>query len=246
MSLSMHQCQNSNVSSTSSMESAVELSMFRLTVIWLYSSLAALQLLIEPPWVLTHLCVTFSPGLTICRSLSHRGKPHPNPFWMRWWRLLYLEMVAQSTFRLLDVSSSTTIPFLSWRCLLDAFCSRTYLYLLFCKSRISCAWSCEKWSGALHTAGRWDSSTPSSSANVRRNTPTAVRICWQSVRVLFTFLGVKLSIMEFELMMNPRKVITWVGIFIDFSLWTLKPKAVRISIASWVNNTVSWYLEANY
>ena len=129
-------------------------------------SLATFELLIEPTWVLTHLCVTFSLDLTICRSFSNRRKPHPNPFWIRWWRLLYLEMVALSDFRLLDVSLLTNIPFLSWRCLLDAFCSRTYLYLLFSKSRISCAWSCQKWSRALHTAGRWDSSTPSSWANV--------------------------------------------------------------------------------
>ena len=103
-------------------------------------SLATLELLIEPRWVLTHLCATFSLGLTICRSVWHHWKPHPNTFWMRWWRLLYLEMVALSDFPLLDVSSLTTIPFLSWMCLLDALCSRTYLYLLFCKSWISCAW----------------------------------------------------------------------------------------------------------
>ena len=59
---------------------------------------------------------------TIYRSFSHRWKTHPNSFWMRWWRLLCLAMVALSHFRLLDVSSLTTILFLSW--LLHA-CSHT-------------------------------------------------------------------------------------------------------------------------
>ena len=121
-------------------------------------SLATLQLLIEPPWVLTHLCATFSLGPIICLSFSHFWKPHYNPFRIRPWSVLYLEIVALSDF-INHLFISVLEVFV--RCVLLSF-----LYLLFCKSRISCAWSCRKWTEALHTAGRWDSSTPSSSASV--------------------------------------------------------------------------------
>jgi hypothetical protein len=66
---------------------------------------------------------------------------------------------------------------------------------------------------------------------MRSETDFAISISRQSIRVLFTFSEGRLICLEFELMINPRKVIIWVGVVIDFSLCIVKPKEVRRSIA---------------